>query len=188
MATSHVFITCYTLTRERLMRIWRDWPRNLHSCVFICKTWSCQNAGWSWYKPVIYRDQDAAHPECNKGPCFHFQAIVLPMAIVQPHSGIISWSIAMTAVRHSGKPSKPNLKENTIPKVIWGVICPLKINVWGNNLFASPFCSAKHYWLCCWFLSYSLVHSLSSVWPSLMGSRWDTPWWRHCVKRARCVQ
>lgn len=90
---------------------------------------------------------------------------------------------------HSRKPSKPNLKENTIPKVIWGVICPLKINVWGNNLFLSPFCSAKHYWLCSLFLSYSLVHSLSSVWPSLVGSRWDTPWWRHCVKqRTLCMQ
>lgn len=87
---------------------------------------------------------------------------------------------------HSGKPSKPNLKENTIPKVTWGAICPLKINVWGNNLSFSLFCSAKHYWL---ISSHSLVHSLLSVWLSLAHSHWETLWWRHRVKqKTHCMQ
>lgn len=66
----------------------------------------------------------------------------------------------------------------------WEAICPLKINVWGNNLFFSPFCSAKHYWL----VSFSFTR-FRRFWPSLTGSRWETPWWRHHVKRrTRCMQ
>ncbi len=60
---------------------------------------------------------------------------------------------------HSGKPSKPNLKENVIPKVTWGAICSLKINIWRNNIFFSPFCSAEHYCL----VSVSFSRSLTLV-------------------------
>lgn len=41
----------------------------------------------------------------------------------------------------------------------WGAICPLKINIWRNNLFFSPFCSAKHYCL----VSVSFSRSLTLI-------------------------